>query len=89
MRKKKEERNIKKYMVNEPICIDAAEKRIIEDCSIEINASITVYGTLILRNCSIVNTGEGITVYGVLKIDKCDMTIKGKIHAKATKITVR
>lgn len=63
------------HTINDPITILSSEKRIIENCSVEINAPINVYGKLVFRNCSITCTVGRIYVYGILKIEKCNTCV--------------
>lgn len=59
------------YSINTPILINAAEKQIVENCSITINASVTVLGKLVFRNCTLRSSSGVVIVYGVLKTEKC------------------
>ncbi len=66
------------YIINDSINILSSEKRIIENCSVKINAPINVYGKLVFRNCSITCTSGQIFVYGILKIEKCKTCVVPK-----------
>lgn len=60
-----------RWSINTRLRIEIFEKRIIENCSVTINASLEVYGKLVFRNCTIVCTSGGIAVYGCLKMQNC------------------
>lgn len=59
------------YIINSTTVIEAQEKRIVENCFVEICAPITVFGKLVFRNCTIQNVSGSIDVYGVLKLETC------------------
>ena len=69
---------MQEYIINNPTVIQSVEKRIIENCTVRINAPVTVYGKLVFRNCLINCIAFGITVYGHLTIDLCKTLVAPK-----------
>lgn len=69
---------MQEYIINSPTVIQLTEKCIVENCSVEINAPVTVYGKLVFRNCSMNCITGGITVYGQLTIDLCQTFVEPK-----------
>ena len=65
------------YTISEPLSIHPAEKRIFENCAIEISAPVMIYGKFIIRNCSVIIKNTDISVYGTLKIESCSVSCCG------------
>ena len=62
------------YTISEPLSIHSAEKRIIENCIVEITAAIKIYGKMIIRNSTITIKNADISIFGTLKIEKCNVS---------------
>ena len=60
-----------KYIIKSPVVIEAPEKRIVENCLVEVRSPIVVHGKLVFRNCTIKNVSGNIDVYGILKLETC------------------
>lgn len=61
----------RKYIIDSPIVIEAPEKRIVENCLVEVSAPIAVHGKLVFRNCTLKNISGKVDIYGVLKLEAC------------------
>lgn len=64
-----------KYIFDKKTDINFAENRIIENCLVEINAPVTIYGKMFFRNCTLKSICGIINVYGVLKIENCQTQV--------------